>query len=267
VNLHYERVSTGGDVASTVVLVHGVGDSLEAWDDFIRSLPEGFDIIRYDLRGHGHSERPPGPYRLADFVEDHLALLARLGIDRAHVVGYSLGGLIAQAIALFAPQSVERLVLISCIACRTPAEQEAALKRLETLEQEGAGGIAGASAERWFTGAFRRAHPDKVHQQLERLKGNDPNAYLAAYRVLATNDLGDQLAKIGHPTLVMTGEHDVGSPPRMARLISERIDGSQLIILEGQKHSVLTEVPDVVAHEISRFLRVPETQRKMLEVT
>ena len=266
-SLHFERVSTGGDVASTVVLIHGVGDSLEAWDDVIQSLPEGFDIIRYDLRGHGRSEKPPGPYRLADFVEDHVALLARLGVGRAHVVGYSLGGLIAQAIALFAPDSVERLVLLSCIACRTPDEREAVQKRLETLEQEGAGGIAGASAERWFTGAFRRANPDKVRQQMERLKENDPNAYLAAYRVLATSDLCDQLTRIGHPTLVMTGEHDVGSPPRMARSMSERIDGSQLIILEGQKHSVLTEVPDVVAHEISRFLRVPETQRTVLEVT
>jgi len=267
VSLHVERLSTGGDATSTVVLLHGVGDSLDAWDGVIRSLPEGFDVIRYDLRGHGRSEKPQGPYRLADIVDDHLALLAQLGIDRAHVVGYSLGGLIAQAIALSAPDSVERLVLLSCIAFRTPTEQEAVLGRLATLEHAGIGGSAGANAERWFTEAFRRSHPDEVRRQVERLAVNDPNAYLEAYRVLATNDLGDQLKKITLPTLVITGEHDEGSPPRMARLMSEQIDGSELIILEGQKHSVLTEVPEVVAREISRFLREPETHRTMLEVT
>ncbi|MEA2556807.1 MAG: (E)-2-((N-methylformamido)methylene)succinate hydrolase [Actinomycetota bacterium] len=267
VSLHYERLSTGGDVASTVVLMHGVGDSLEAWDDVIRSLPEGFDVIRYDLRGHGRSDKPPGPYLLADVVKDHLALLAQLGVDRVNVVGYSLGGLIAQAIALLAPNSVERLVLISCVAGRTSDEQAAALERLDTLERAGTDGIADASAERWFTEGFRTAHPGKVHEQLERLKTNDPDAYLAAYRMLATNDLGDQLDKIEHPTLVMTGEHDVGSPPRMARLISERIEGSRSVILEGQKHSVLTEVPEMVADEISRFLLGPQTHRTLMEVT
>jgi 3-oxoadipate enol-lactonase len=237
-----------------VALIHGVGDRSTSWRGVVERLPPGFEVITYDLRGHGDSDKPPGPYSLRDFVDDHVAVLDACGIERCDVVGFSLGGMIAQAIAIERPKTVDRLVLLSCVAGRTAHEREAVLARLGIVESEGPGGTAKVSGARWFTDAFIAAHPDAVERRLAELAANDPAGYAAAYRVLATNDLADQLPAIEAPTLIMTGEHDIGSPPRMAQTMHERIKGSWLAILEGMRHSVLVEAPELVAAQIGAFL-------------
>ncbi|HLH64775.1 MAG TPA: alpha/beta fold hydrolase [Solirubrobacteraceae bacterium] len=251
--LHHRIDHTGGPHAHRLVLVHGVGDELGGWDRVVQRLPPGFDVLRYDLRGHGRSQRPPGPYRLEDFVADHLQLVAELGFTPHTLVGFSLGGMIAQAVALGAPEAVSRLVILSAVAGRTEDERARVAERLETLRREGPAGIAAVSAQRWYTEDFMRREPETVSARLRRLAANDPDAYLAAYEVLATNDLLARLPGIGCPTLIMTGEHDVGSPPRMALAMHESIAGSELEIVPGIRHELLVEVPDLVADRIARF--------------
>ena len=259
----YARVDHPDGAEPPLVLIHGVGDRLEAWDEVVTALGPGRRIIRYDLRGHGRSDKPPGPYELADFVADHVAVLEQAGMARAHVAGFSLGGLIAQAIAISRPETVERLVIISAVAGRSDEERARSSERLALLEQEGPAGIAARSGDRWFTPAFAAAHPEKVREAIESLAGNDPAAYTAAYRVLAENDLADQLDRVRSETLVMTGELDVGSPPHMSELMTRRIERSRLVVLPGVKHAVLTEMPDRVAGEIRNFVdaaRSPEEE-------
>ena len=111
------------------------------------------------------------------------------------------------------------------------------------------------SVPRWFTGRFARENPELIAALAEQNRRNDPAAYAAAYRVLAESDLAERLHEIDRPTLVVTGENDVGSNTRMARLMHERIKGSQLTIIPEQKHSILTEVPDLVADLLVRFLQ------------
>jgi 3-oxoadipate enol-lactonase len=252
------HVVAEGDLgaATPTVLIHGVGSDLVRWDPVVAPLLEVGPIVRYDLRGHGRSPKPDGPYRLEDFVADHRDVMASLGIERANVVGLSLGGLIAQSIALTDPAIVERLVILSAVAGRTAAQREAVLKRLSAVEEGGPAAVADGG-ERWYTDEFRAAHPEIVSAHLARFKANDPAAYAAAFRVLATNDLVEELHRIDVPTLIMTGAQDVGSPPEMAREMHRRIRGSRLLIVDDIKHSLLEEAHEVVAAAIREFL-VPE---------
>jgi (E)-2-((N-methylformamido)methylene)succinate hydrolase len=239
------------------VLIHGVGNSLEAWDGVVARLRDRFRLLRYDLRGHGESERVPGPYSIEDFSDDLLALLDALKMERCDVAGFSLGGLVAQAFALRHPERVRKLALISTVAGRTETEKARVLERLDIVADGIPGDHFNRSVERWFTDEFRAANPAVIEDYAARNRQNDPACYAAAYRVLALTDLADQLPRIGAETLIMTGENDIGSNPRMARLMHERIAGSRLHILPRLRHSILIEAPDLVADALGSFLAEP----------
>jgi (E)-2-((N-methylformamido)methylene)succinate hydrolase len=237
-----------------LVLIHGVGASLEAWDGVAARLRQRYRILRYDQRGHGRSEKAPGPYAVEDFSLDLRALLDALGVARAHLAGHSLGGLVAQRFVLDHPGRVGKLALISTVAGRTAEERARVEERLAMVATGIAGDHFRASLDRWFTDAFRAANPQLLAEYAARNQANDPACYAAAYRVLATTDLADRLPEIEASTLVVTGEHDQGSNPRMARLMHARIKGSVLRILPGLRHSILIEAPELVAGILGDFL-------------
>ena len=237
-----------------VLMLHGVGAASDSYDDIVASIEHHFRVLRYDLRGHGASGKPPAPYSIQDFIDDAIALLDARDIERAHVVGFSFGGMIAQAIAVAYPQRVASLVLISSVAARTDEERARILARADQLESGGASRTIDAALDRWFTPAFRQAHPEIVERRVMRAMDNDPAGYAAAYRVFAESDMDQELSAIAARTLVMTGEHDPGSTPRMARLIHERIPNAELEILPGLRHSVLVEAAQPIARHLLRFL-------------
>lgn len=243
-----------GARARPLICVHGVGSYLEAWDGVVRVLDPDFRILRFDLRGHGQSMRVKGRYEIGDFVGDLLALADHAGFVEFDLAGFSLGGLIAQRTALDYPQRVKRLVLISTVAGRNDDEQARVKARLAALTSSDRGAHYDASLNRWFTEAFQTANPELMQSLRARNAANDPECYAAAYRVLAETDLGPELGWIACPTLIMTGEEDQGSNPRMARFMHEKIRGSQLAILPGLRHSILQEAPDQVASHIGNFL-------------
>jgi (E)-2-((N-methylformamido)methylene)succinate hydrolase len=248
------RFRAEGDGAA-VVLIHGVGSLLESWNRVAACLCQEYRVIRLDLTGHGQSSKPPGPYSLSMFADDVLAVMDAAQVNKAHVVGFSLGGLVAQTVAIDNPVRVDRLVLMSTVAGRNEDEKRRVLERLAIV----ADGIPGRhfenSVPRWFTDRFAQEHPERIAALAEQNRRNDPVAYAAAYRVLAESDLAEHLHEIDRPTLVITGENDIGSNTRMAQLMHELIKGSQLTIIPEQKHSILTEVPDLVADLLVRFLR------------
>ena len=237
-----------------VTLLHGVGSHLQAWDDVAASLRDRFTLLRYDLRGHGKSGKPPGPYNLDDYVADLAALLDAQPVDRTTLVGFSFGGMIAPAFTVRHPERVRALGIVSAVAGRTPEQRAAVVKRADELGRGGASMTVGAAIERWFTPEFRAQNPDIIERQIQRVLGNDPGGYAAAYRVFAESDLIDDLGKISCPTLVMTGDHDTGSTPTMAMAIHERIAGSRLVILPRYRHSLLIEATSDVLRELRAFL-------------
>ena len=243
-----------GRASPAVVLIHGVGADGSSWDEIVPALASQFSVIRLDLRGHGRSGNVEGPLVLDDFARDVVDVLDAAGAARAHVVGFSLGGMIAQALGLDYAAHVDRLVLLSAVAGRTEQERARVRERLEILRTQGIGAITGAAQDRWFTAGFIERHPELVRERMEQLQRNHAPSYAAAYTVFSTSDLGERLHAIRKPTLVATGEHDVGSNTRMARFMQAQIPGAELQILPGLKHSVLVEAPETIAAMLLEFL-------------
>lgn len=253
--------SLDGDGAEPLVCIHGVGSYLEAWSGVIERLNDRFTILTFDLRGHGRSSRVKGRYEIDDFVAETLALADHAGFGTFHLAGFSLGGLIAQRLALTHPERLRRLVLLSTVAGRTLEERQAVLARLVALQAGNPASHHAASLSRWITEEFQEKNPDVIAELRRRDAENDRDCYAAAYRVLAETDFGGVLDQIRNPTLIATGEDDQGSSPRMARLMHEQIPGSELHILPGLRHSILIEAPGLVADLMGAFLTVNREQR------
>jgi pimeloyl-ACP methyl ester carboxylesterase len=249
IEIHYTVEGSG----PPVTLVHGVGADLRSWDAIAALLSPRFRVVRLDLRGHGRSSRIE-TCRLEDFLDDVSLVLDTLGVARTHLVGFSLGGMIAQAFVLAHPERVEKVAFISAVAGRTPEERANVMARARKVREEGIASVVAAAQDRWFTDGFQKAHPEIVRQRLAELEANDHRSYAAAYAVFAEGDIGPRLNLIRHPALIVTGEHDVGSNTRMARFMHESIPGSRLCILPGLKHSVLLEAPETIADLLSDFM-------------
>ena len=145
------------------------------------------------------------------------------------------------------------------MAGRTAEERERVRGRLAILRQQGVAAISGAAQERWFTPDFITRNPDLVARRMLQLRENHAPSYAAAYTVFSTSDLGDLLHGITAPTLIATGEHDLGSNARMARFMHAQIPGSRLEILPGLRHSILVEAPDLVTRLVRDFARAGAT--------
>ena len=230
-----------------VTLVHGVGANLQSWDEVAARLEPHFTVVRLDLRGHGESGAIVGSCSLGDLASDVVRVWDDLGISKSHLAGFSLGGLIAQSLSLSHPGRIDRLAILSAVAGRTAEERGKVVGRLKLLQEGGIAAVTAAAEERWFTAEFRAEHPERVKARMEELLANDPVSYAAAYTVFATSDLGDRLGEIRHPTLVATGENDIGSNTRMARMMHEHIKNSRLVILPRLRHSILVEASQQVA--------------------
>jgi pimeloyl-ACP methyl ester carboxylesterase len=237
-----------------VTLVHGVGANLQSWDEVTALLEPHFTVVRFDLRGHGSSGQI-ATCTLDDLASDVRRVWDSHGIRRSHLAGFSLGGLIAQSLALTDHDRIDRLAIISAVAGRTAEERAKVVGRLKLLKEGGIPAVTAAAEERWFTAGFREKYPDRVERRMAELLANHTPSYSAAYTVFATSDLGDRLSEITNPTLVVTGEHDVGSNTRMARLMNEKIRDSRLVILPELRHSLLVEAPEKIAELLIEHFR------------
>ena len=239
----------------TVILIHGLGGTLNIWDPIVSVLEHRFSVLRYDLRGHGQSDVPAGDWSLEDFVSDLESIFNNERVPYAHLVGFSLGGLIVQQFALSYPERVGQLTILSAVAGRTNAERQHVQERIRNLEKGDLNTNIELALERWFSPEFRQDHPERVQKRIAELRATSPAGYFQAYRVFVLSDLAEHLSQIQCETLVMTGEHDPGSNVRMARLIHESIPNSQLEILPNLRHSVLVESPQLIAEKLDSFLR------------
>ena len=237
-----------------MLLIHGVGGDSHSWDPVVERLRRRFDVIAMDVRGHGGSEGIAGPVDAHDLARDALQVLDEAKVACCAVVGFSLGGAIAQALTLDHPERVEKLALIGTVAGRTPEEQANARERIRFVEQHGTSGIAEANRERWFTDVFRREHPDLVERRVAQVKACHGPSYLYAFTVFATADFADRLQEIRVPTLVVTGEHDLAATGRMARLMGERIPTAEVHVLPGLRHSLLIEATATICDLLEQFL-------------
>lgn len=250
VRVHHRITGDG----PAVFLTHGVGARREVWDGVIAKLAPHFRCISYDLRGHGLSEGTTAPLGLDEFAADLEALRAELGIEQAHFVGHSLGGMIVPAYARAHPERIKSLALICTAAFRSPEARANSARFVEKLYAEGMPGILDTMLSRWFTDEFRRDRPKVVEERKQQMLNADPRVYRETYKVFATTDMGPWLHEIAARTLVTTGEFDPGCGPALNEQIAAALPNSELVILPALRHSVLVEAPDLVGNLLLRFL-------------
>ena len=248
--LRYEFRGKRGSPA--LVFTGSLGTDLTMWQPQADRLKPRFCTLRYDIRGHGASEVPPGPYSMDDLGSDLVGLLDRLGIERASLCGLSIGGMISMWVAAHAPERVERVVLCSTSARLGPPE--AWHERAATVRAEGVGAIADTVLGRWFTPDFAQAHPEVIERMRAILTATPAEGYAACCEAIAAMDLTPDLPSISAPTLVLAGSEDPATPPEHGRRIASLIPGARFEIVSPAAHIATIERPDLTAATILRFL-------------
>ena len=240
-----------------VVLIHGFGLNRAMWQWQLPALTPHFSVLTYDLLGHGESAPPAGTPDLTMFSAQLLRLMDRCGIERAAVVGFSLGGMIARRFALDHPGRLSALAILNSPHDRSAAQREAVRARVRQTQAQGPSANVEPALERWFTPEFRTKSPKIIALVRAWITSNDPAVYPQIYRVLAEGDaeIAEGLERIACPTLVMTGADDPGNTPAMARAMARLIPGASLVILPGLRHMALAEAPAAVGAPLSVFLR------------
>ena len=241
-DLRYVQRGSGPDV----LLVAGLSDPAEAWQAQLDGLADRYRVTAFDNRGSGRSPLPDGPLTVVSMAEDAAALLRALGIERAHVAGFSGGGLIAQELALRHPEVVRTLVLNG-----TYATVDEHLRRMILSWRR----LAAASPDaRTFLEDFLvwiytpAAHADgTVDAIIDEVLGDPHPQSVEAFQRQCDAFLGhdalDRLHAITAPTLVLSGELDLACPPRLGRAIAERIPGAEHVVLRGAAHQPFQEDP------------------------
>lgn len=204
VNLYYQ---TAGDARNpAIILSNSLGTQLSMWQPQIDALSKQYYVVSYDTRGHGQSDKPLGPYSLTRLGQDVLCVLGALGIKKANFCGISMGGLTGLWLAIYAPERFERIAVANTAA--KIGQRTAWLERAAMVRQQGMGELAQSAASRWFTPAFIEQHPELVDNMVSALATEDVEGYASCCEALAEADLGDDIANISLPLLLIAGEDD-----------------------------------------------------------
>jgi len=235
---------SGREDGPAVVLSNSLGADHRMWDPQVAALEEHFRVIRYDTRGHGSSPVPPGPYTVDDLADDVVALLDRLGIERAHVVGLSLGGATAMRLAVRHPDRVDRLALLCTAAVFLTPQMWA--DRAAAVRTDGVRSIAGSIVDRWFTPDFLATRPED-RAAYETMVGATPDeGYAGCCDALASFDTRSDLAHIRASTLVIGGAQDPATPTSKQQEIADGIPGARLLVVPDAAHLANAEQPGVI---------------------
>lgn len=223
------------------------------WDAQAELLGAEFRVLRYDLRGHGASPAPPGPYSIGDLAGDLLALLDRLEIERAHLCGISIGAMLSIWIAANAGERVARLGLCCTSALIDP--ERTYLDRARLVRERGVQAVADAVMRRWLSPAFAREEPERFAEMRAALLRVPSEGYAGCCEALAVMDLRSDLASIEAPALVIAGAEDPATPPEHGRLIAEGIRGARFDIVPDAMHLANVEQPHAVGELLRSFLQ------------
>lgn len=242
-------VYAGPAGSAAVVLIGSLGSNRSMWDPQVPALSAVASVVTVDVRGHGGSPAPHGPYRIADLAEDVLALLDSLGHERVHLVGLSLGGAVAQWIAVHRPERV-RTVSLLCTAAKF-GQPAAWTARAEAVRRDGLASIASAVVGRWLTPQFAAAHPALVDRCLAMVQATDDEGYAACCEALAEWDSRPDLPRITAPALVIAGAQDPATTPDDLRIIAETAARARLHVVTPGAHVASIEQ----AEEVTALIR------------
>jgi 3-oxoadipate enol-lactonase len=254
IDLYYELVDYTAPWKAgpaPVVFVHGLGGDHGMWMFQVPEFSARFPTLALDLRGHGQSSKPDTECTMADLALDVVRVLRGLGVERAHVVGLSLGGMVAQQLALDYPTSVASLVLADTV-CGTPPEfREAMRAALQFIEDSSMAEVAQARITNAFSDAV---DPVMRGYLIDRVARNDKPAYVRSARAAFGFSACDRLSEIHAPTLVVVGDADRVTPPPLSEDLAARIRGARLARIPNAGHISNMEQPAAFNRVVLEFL-------------
>ncbi|MFT5219382.1 MAG: 3-oxoadipate enol-lactonase [Planctomycetota bacterium] len=250
VSLHY-RIDGDPD-GMPVVFANSLGTDFRLWDKILPLLPEGLRILRFDKRGHGLSSCPDGDYSMAALVADTAAIIEALKFDNCLFVGLSIGGMIAQGLAVERPELL-RAMVISNTAARIG---EAALwqERIDAARAGGIEALADNIMERWFSKQFHQHQATELQGWRNMLTRTPLQGYIGCSAAIAGSDLTAATASLTLPTLAIAGSEDGSTPPELVRATAALIAGSRFEEIVNAGHLPCVEQAEDYARILSEFI-------------
>lgn len=247
--VHFRDEGTG----TPIVLLHGLGHDLAYWDGDVPVLSAYHRVLRCDLRGFGASAKPPGPYSLAQYASDVDSFLAACDVRSAHVIGISMGGVIAQRMALDYPARVRSLVLVSTSSEVGRASTTVWQRLADSIERHGFDDRL-TDASRAFSPQYAAAHPEVVEAMTRRNASNDPRAYAAAARAVSDYHWTGDLGALRVPVLILQGLEDQLTPPGGSVKMSRVLPRARLLMIARAGHNLPIEQPEVFHAAVLAFV-------------
>ncbi|MGR3636393.1 MAG: 3-oxoadipate enol-lactonase [Shimia sp.] len=246
---HHVR-EEGDPAGRPIVFANSLGTDLRLWDNVLPPLPVGMRVIRFDLRGHGLSDVPAGPYQMGDLVDDTEALLDALDVRGALFVGLSIGGMIGMGLAARRPDIVGALVLSNTAAAMGTADMWNA--RIDAVQTNGLESIADSVMQRWFSPAFVRTPELTAWRNM--MVRTAPEGYAGCCAAIAHADMTAQVASLTQPVLGIAGEMDGASPPDLVEDTVRRIKHARFATILAVGHLPHVEAPRAFAQLITDFV-------------
>lgn len=244
-----------------VTMSHSLACNLSMWGPQMPVLTRKYKVLRYDTRGHGQSGAPAGEYTLEQLADDVKGLLDALKIRQTHWVGLSMGGMIGQAFALKYPGVFSSMVLADTTSRRPPDAAKMWTERIQNAQQKGMGALVEGTLGRWFTEPYRTSRKDVMERIGNDIRRTPVAGFVGCCHAISKVDYLDRLKEIKCPTLVIVGEHDMGTPPEAARAIHENLPGSQLKVIASAAHLSNVEQAQVFNDALTGFLDRVSKQR------
>lgn len=241
---------SGPQGGAPLVLVHALGTDLTIWDDLIPLLPPALRVLRLDLRGHGHSDTPSGPYAMGALIRDVERLMDHFALTDAVILGLSLGGLIAQGLAVKRMDLIRAMILSNTAARIGRSEQW--LERIATVQSGGMQALHDATMERWLGRKWQENH--SLTRLSRTFLATRPDGWSACAAAIGGTDFYETTATLTLPTLAIAAANDGATPPDLVRETAALIRGHRFALIRGAGHIPMVEKPAEYAALVTQFL-------------
>jgi len=253
IQMNYELSGRKG--APIVVLSHSLSSSLLMWNPQMDVLNLYFQVLLYDIRGHGDSDTPLGAYTLELLGNDAIGLLDALNINQVHFIGLSMGGMIGQCLALNYPHRLKSLVLCDTASVIPSDAQPIWQERIDKARKKGMEALLEETMERWFTPAFLTKNSKMLALTQKQFLATPVSGYIGCAEAIRKLNYLDRLSEIKMPTLIMVGEDDPATPVSASVAMHERISNSKLVILPSARHLSNVEQTEAFNTALLTFLK------------
>lgn len=241
----------GAGAKPWIVLSNGLGTTFGMWDLQIETLTRTHRVLRTNMRGHGRTDAPAGPYAMTDLMADLLGVMDHFEIARADMLGLSLGGVLALNLGLDHPERVGRILCCDARADAAPAFLDSWDTRIAAVAAQGMEPVVAGTVERWLTSTFRAAHPAETAATAAMLRATDPVGYMGCARALQTHGVMARLGAMTPHVLYVVGSEDAGAPPDIMRAMAAATRHADFIEIPAAAH-----VPPIDAAEAFNALLV-----------